>query len=91
VLAREAGDAAGAAALGTEIARWAGAIGAVRLQQRALAFLAGADITAAPTWTADDPATGAGAVADNHPTADPAAARTAAAPQSVTTGSPAET
>ncbi|MEU1408592.1 hypothetical protein ABZ471_41005 [Streptomyces sp. NPDC005728] len=46
VLARGAGDEAGARALGAEIVRWAGAVGADRLAAQAAAFLAGADPTA---------------------------------------------
>lgn len=46
VLARDAGDEAGAAALATEIARWAHAASAVRLAEQATAFLGGADPTA---------------------------------------------
>jgi len=46
VLARAAGDEAGARALAREIARWAGAIGATRLEAQASAFLAGTDPTA---------------------------------------------
>ena len=41
VLARDAGDEPGAVRLATEIRRWAGAIGAVRLRDQAAAFLAG--------------------------------------------------
>jgi hypothetical protein len=48
VLARDAGDEAGAVALATEIARWARAIGAIRLHEMATGFIAGADPTAAP-------------------------------------------
>ncbi|MGW7402710.1 hypothetical protein ACWGI9_03020 [Streptomyces sp. NPDC054833] len=48
VLARDTGDEAGACALATEIARWAEAIGAGRLQAQATAFLAGTDPTAPP-------------------------------------------
>jgi hypothetical protein len=48
VLARDAGDEAGAAALAREIARWAGAIGAVETEAQANGFLAGADPTAPP-------------------------------------------
>ncbi len=48
VLARDAGDEAGAAALTREIARWAGAIGAVRIETQANSFLAGVDPTAPP-------------------------------------------
>ncbi|WP_405541938.1 hypothetical protein OG478_07505 [Streptomyces phaeochromogenes] len=48
VLARDRGDEAGAAALATEVARWAGAIGAVRIEAQATGFLAGVDPTAGP-------------------------------------------
>ncbi|WP_433364018.1 hypothetical protein ACQPZX_33225 [Actinoplanes sp. CA-142083] len=48
VLARDAGDEAGAAALATEIQRWANALGATRVRDNAAAFLAGVDPTAAP-------------------------------------------
>jgi len=48
VLARDAGDEAGATALAREISRWAGAIGATRLQAQAIAFLAGTDPTRPP-------------------------------------------
>ncbi|MFF1742358.1 hypothetical protein [Streptomyces mirabilis] len=48
VLARDAGDEAGAVALVGEIARWAGAIGAVTTEAQARGFLAGVDPTAAP-------------------------------------------
>ncbi|MFF4345720.1 hypothetical protein [Streptomyces sp. NPDC001530] len=48
VLARDAGDEAGAAALAREIARWAGAVGAVTIEAQAGGFLAGADPTAPP-------------------------------------------
>ncbi|MGW1502518.1 hypothetical protein ACWCQW_28840 [Streptomyces mirabilis] len=48
VLARDAGDEAGAVALVGEIARWAGAIGAVTTEAHARGFLAGVDPTAAP-------------------------------------------
>ncbi|MDQ0947608.1 hypothetical protein QFZ24_001531 [Streptomyces phaeochromogenes] len=48
VLARGRGDEAGAAALATEVARWAGAIGAVRIEAQATGFLAGVDPTAGP-------------------------------------------
>jgi hypothetical protein len=53
VLARDAGDEAGAVALAAEIARWAGAIGADRLAAQADAFLAGTDPTALPPSDAD--------------------------------------
>ncbi|MFG2478942.1 hypothetical protein [Streptomyces fagopyri] len=49
VLARDAGDEAGAAALARETARWARAVGAVSVEAQAGAFLAGTDPTAAPT------------------------------------------
>jgi hypothetical protein len=48
VLARDAGDEAGATALAREIARWATALGAERIAAQATAFLAGADPTAPP-------------------------------------------
>jgi hypothetical protein len=48
VLAREAGDEAGARLLAGEIVRWAAAAGAVRIQAQAAAFLDGADPTAPP-------------------------------------------
>ncbi|SFF33472.1 hypothetical protein [Streptomyces mirabilis] len=48
VLARDAGDEAGAVALVREIARWAGAIGAVTTEAQARGFLAGVDPTAPP-------------------------------------------
>ncbi|MFJ5303009.1 hypothetical protein [Streptomyces sp. NPDC088350] len=48
VLARDSGDEAGARALATEVARWAEAIGAVRLATQARGFLAGVDPTAPP-------------------------------------------
>ncbi|MET7976066.1 hypothetical protein ABZW44_24065 [Streptomyces mirabilis] len=48
VLARDAGDEARAVALVGEIARWAGAIGAVTIETQARGFLAGVDPTAAP-------------------------------------------
>lgn len=48
VLARDAGDEAGATALATEIARWAGAAGMPRQHAQAVGFLAGTDITAPP-------------------------------------------
>ena len=48
VLARDAGDEAGATALAAEIARWAAALGAERLAAQANGFLAGADPTAPP-------------------------------------------
>ncbi|MEV0176314.1 hypothetical protein AB0I00_35020 [Streptomyces sp. NPDC050803] len=48
VLARDAGDTAGAAALAAEVARWAEAIGARHLHAQAAGFLAGADPTAPP-------------------------------------------
>ncbi|AOR30256.1 hypothetical protein BFF78_03550 [Streptomyces fodineus] len=58
VLARDKGDEAGATALATELARWAGAIGAERLRASATAFLTGADPTS-PGLTSPDPATAA--------------------------------
>ncbi|MCX4878417.1 hypothetical protein [Streptomyces sp. NBC_00847] len=48
VPARDTGDEAGVRALATEIARWAGAIGAVHIEAETTAFLAGADPTAPP-------------------------------------------
>jgi len=48
VLARDHGDEAGATALATEVARWAAAIGAVRIEAQATGFLAGVDPTAGP-------------------------------------------
>ncbi|WP_217571328.1 hypothetical protein [Streptomyces sp. GbtcB7] len=48
VLARDAGDEAGAVPLVREIARWAGAIGAVTTEAQARGFLAGVDPTAPP-------------------------------------------
>ncbi|GAX49622.1 hypothetical protein [Streptomyces olivochromogenes] len=48
VLARDAGDEAGAVALVREIARWAGAIGAVTTEAQARGFLTGIDPTAPP-------------------------------------------
>jgi hypothetical protein len=45
LLARDAGDEAGATALAREVARWAGASGATRLEAQATAFLAGSDPT----------------------------------------------
>lgn len=48
VLARDAGDEAGATALAREIARWAGAVGAVTTEAQAEGFLAGVDPTAPP-------------------------------------------
>ncbi|MEV6497495.1 hypothetical protein [Streptomyces prunicolor] len=48
VLARDSGDEAGARALATEVARWAEAIGAVRLAAQARGFLAAVDPTAPP-------------------------------------------
>ncbi|MFF7133328.1 hypothetical protein ACFZBZ_13340 [Streptomyces sp. NPDC008196] len=48
VLARDSGDAAGAAVLAREIARWADAIGADPVRAQATGFLAGADPTAPP-------------------------------------------
>ncbi|PKV89284.1 hypothetical protein [Streptomyces sp. TLI_146] len=58
VLARTTGDTAGAEALAREIARWAGALGAVHIEAQATAFLAGADPTAPPAGHA--PATASG-------------------------------
>ncbi|MFD4524374.1 hypothetical protein ACFWP7_10735 [Streptomyces sp. NPDC058470] len=48
VLARDAGDEAGAAALAREVARWAKAIGAADTEAQANGFLAGVDPTAPP-------------------------------------------
>ncbi|HTJ32842.1 MAG TPA: hypothetical protein VL738_06385 [Dactylosporangium sp.] len=48
VLARDAGDEAGATALAAEVARWANAIGAARTAAQATAFLAGVDPTQPP-------------------------------------------
>jgi hypothetical protein len=48
VLARDSGDEAGAAMLAREIARWATALGAERIQAQANDFLAGTDPTAPP-------------------------------------------
>ncbi len=48
VLARDVGDEAGAVALAREIARWAGAIGAVRIEAQANSFLADVDPTVPP-------------------------------------------
>ncbi|WP_330262519.1 hypothetical protein [Streptomyces griseorubiginosus] len=48
VLARDAGDEAGATALAREIARWAEAIGMASVHAQATGFLAGTDPTAAP-------------------------------------------
>ncbi|MFF5303898.1 hypothetical protein ACFY5F_31520 [Streptomyces sp. NPDC013161] len=48
VLARDSGDEAGARALATEVAHWAGAVGAPRLEAQARGFLAGVDPTAPP-------------------------------------------
>ncbi|WP_406470850.1 hypothetical protein [Streptomyces sp. NBC_01615] len=55
VLTRDTGDEAGAAALAREIARWAGAIGAVTTEAQANGFLAGEDPTAPPAVQADHP------------------------------------
>lgn len=54
VLARDAGDEAGAVALAREIARWAGAIGAVTTEAQAKGFLAGVDPTAPPSAAESD-------------------------------------
>ncbi|SOE07094.1 hypothetical protein [Streptomyces sp. Ag109_G2-15] len=54
VLARDAGDEAGAVALAAEIVRWAEAIGADRLAGQASAFLTGTDPTALPAATDTD-------------------------------------
>ncbi|MFC8364420.1 hypothetical protein ACFUIY_31660 [Streptomyces griseorubiginosus] len=48
VLARDAGDEAGARALAREVARWAEAIGADRLHAQTTGFLHGVDPTAVP-------------------------------------------
>ena len=48
VLARDAGDEAGAQALGAETLRWAEALGAARLAAQSAAFLGGVDPTAPP-------------------------------------------
>jgi hypothetical protein len=48
VLARDAGDEAGARALAAETLRWAEQLGAPRLADQAVGFLAGADPTAPP-------------------------------------------
>jgi hypothetical protein len=48
VLARDAGDEAGARLLAGEVARWAAAAGAVRIAAQAAAFLAGVDPTVPP-------------------------------------------
>jgi tetratricopeptide (TPR) repeat protein len=53
VVARDLGDPAGSVALAAEVARWAAAIGAGRLADRATAFLGGADPTAGPQPPAD--------------------------------------
>ncbi|MGW2423783.1 hypothetical protein ACWC0C_31800 [Streptomyces sp. NPDC001709] len=84
VLARDTGDEAGAAALATEIVRWAEAIGADRLRAGAAAFLAGADPTApgpagtdtpTPVLTRTDTPTPSPA-ATTTPTPSPAATNT---------------
>ena len=49
VLARDAGDEAGAVALAGEVRRWAEALGAVRVRDNAGGFLTGVDPTAAPS------------------------------------------
>ncbi|MCZ0985148.1 hypothetical protein O1M54_04555 [Streptomyces diastatochromogenes] len=54
VLARDAGDEAGAVALAAEIVRWAETIGADRLAAQASAFLTGTDPTALPAATDTD-------------------------------------
>ncbi|MCX5252266.1 hypothetical protein OG895_45365 [Streptomyces sp. NBC_00201] len=51
--ARDTGDEAGARALATEVARWAGVIGAVRIEAQATGFLAGVDPTAPPQHSED--------------------------------------
>lgn len=48
VLARDAGDEAGARARAEEVARWAGALGAEHIRGQATGFLAGIDPTAPP-------------------------------------------
>ncbi|MET7424570.1 hypothetical protein [Dactylosporangium sp. NPDC005555] len=77
VLARAAGNEAGAVALAAEIARWADAIGAADLTAQATAFLNGTDPTAPPQSTPPPPATmtdGAtnGEVLPERATAEPA-------------------
>jgi hypothetical protein len=54
VLARDAGDEAGAQLLATEVARWADAIGAVGIHAQATAFLSGVDPTAPPPDTVQE-------------------------------------
>ncbi|MGI5241506.1 hypothetical protein [Dactylosporangium sp. CA-139066] len=54
VLARDAGDEAGATALATEIARWARAIGSARTAAQAEAFLTGVDPTQPPPPPEDE-------------------------------------
>jgi tetratricopeptide (TPR) repeat protein len=54
VLDRDTNDEAGAQALAREIARWAGEIGATRLQAQARAFVGGVDPTAPPPEAAQD-------------------------------------
>lgn len=48
VLARGTGDEAAAVAVATEVAHWAGALGATRVADQATAFLSGEDPTAPP-------------------------------------------
>ncbi|WP_433301533.1 hypothetical protein ACQP2F_06360 [Actinoplanes sp. CA-030573] len=55
VLARDAGDESAATALAAEVARWADAIGAIRIRDNANGFLAGTDPTAAPDEAAAPP------------------------------------
>ncbi|MEN1890397.1 hypothetical protein [Streptomyces mirabilis] len=54
VLTRDAGDEAGAVAMVREIARWAGAIGAMTTEAQARGFLAGVDPTAPPAPAESD-------------------------------------
>lgn len=55
LLARDAGDEAGAVALATETARWAAALGATSLAERVVAFIDGADPTALPPAPPTEP------------------------------------
>ncbi|MCU7723517.1 hypothetical protein ODJ79_07320 [Actinoplanes sp. KI2] len=48
VLARDSGDEAAANAIAAEVARWAQALGAIRVRDNAIGFLSGVDPTAAP-------------------------------------------
>jgi hypothetical protein len=52
VLARDAGDEAGAVALAAEVRRWADAVGAARLAEQSAGFLAGVDPTRPPAQAA---------------------------------------